>query len=144
MERIMKYLNLIKLLLNNLKFPNQSRIMSLIWVIRLIFFSGILLFFTCQPGADFSKYQMWGNALRALDPNQISSTTLSPTGFPLSHWAHGVGFIYQLPSLLTFKVINPDMWYRIIAVGIFLLICFLVLNAGLRMYEANYILVVFS
>jgi hypothetical protein len=132
-----------KLLLKNVEFPNQPRIVSLIWGIRLIFFSGILLFFTCQPGPDFSKYQMWGNALKALDPNQISSTTLSPTGFPLSHWAHGVGFIYQLLSLLTFKVINPDMGFRITAVGVFLLICLLVLNAGLRMYEANSILVVF-
>ena len=139
----MKYLNPTKLLLNNLKSPNQSRIIGLIWGIRLIFFSGILLFFTYQPGADFSKYQMWGNALRVLDPNQISSTTLSPTGFPLSHWVHGVGFIYQLPSLLTFQLINPGMGCRIIAVGIFLLICFLVLNVGLRVYEANSILVVF-
>jgi hypothetical protein len=140
---LMKYLNPTKLLLKNLEFPNQSGIVGLVWGIRLIFFSGMLLFFICQPGPDFSKYQMWGSALKTLDPNQISSTTLSPTGFPLSHWAHGVGFIYQLPSLLTFKVINPDMGYRIIAVGIFLLICFLVLNAGLRMYEADSILVVF-
>ena len=120
-----------------------SRSVWLACAIVPAFVTSALVLFTCKPGLDLKSYMMGGSALTALDPSVITGNTISPAGFPVSHWMHGVGFIYRLPAFLTFNFISPEASWRIVAAVLFLLFFSLAFKGALKLYRPNFALAVF-
>lgn len=94
-----------------------------------------LLFWCSKPGPDYNRFQDWTEALLRGSADAIASQTLSPAGMPMSHWAHGTGFVLGvfrilLPSVFTpalgassaaavlFVISSLALWYTLREIGL--------------------------
>jgi hypothetical protein len=60
----------------------------------------VLVSFATQPGPDYERYEEWPKACLLANPERITGTTLSPVGFPVTHWMPATGIYFGLPDLL--------------------------------------------
>jgi hypothetical protein len=80
-----------------------------------------LIFLCCVEGPDYGRYGEWAEALLRGSAASISSDTVSPSGMPVSHWAHGTGVVLSILHLLYPSFFSPWLSARCVGVALFLI-----------------------
>ena len=73
---------------------NPTRALRIVVTVAAAVVAGILLTtIVAPPGPDAYDYLDWARAICYGDPTALKSHTISPTGFPVKQWSHGVGLL---------------------------------------------------
>src|SRR5258705_12374584 len=86
----------------------------------LLFLLSTLVFLCCTWGPDSEHYRDWAEALLRKSATSIYSTTVSPSGMPISHWGHGTAVVLGIFLLLYPSFFYPELSAQCVGVGLFL------------------------
>ena len=76
----------------------------------LLLLLSALIFLSWGKGPDYGRYQDWAEALQRGSAASITSETVSPSGMPVSHWAHGTGVVLGI-----FHILYPPISFSLSA-----------------------------
>jgi len=72
-------------------------------------------------GPDYPRYQDWAEALLRESAASIDSETVSPSGMPVSNWAHGTGVVLGIFHILYPSFFSFSLSARCAGVALFLI-----------------------
>jgi len=87
----------------------------------LLLLLSALVFLCWGEGPDNWRYEDWAEALLRESAAAISSETVSPSGMPVSPWAHGAGVVLGILHLLYPSFFSPWLSARCVGVALFLI-----------------------
>src|SRR5215831_13500684 len=87
----------------------------------LLLLLSALIFLCSVGGPDHLRYQDWAEALLRGSAASINSETVSPSGMPVSHWAHGSGVVLGIFHILYPPFFSFSLSARCAGVALFLI-----------------------
>src|SRR6516162_1450939 len=87
----------------------------------LLLLLSALVFLRSVGGPDYGRYEEWAEALLRGSAASIESSTVSPSGMPVSAAAHGTGVVLGIFHLLYPPFFSASLSARCVGVALFLI-----------------------